>query len=101
MILVSDRTQGAPGSLEDWSCRDCSPGSSMPHKTVEVAIDLTFDSDSDDGIQVVDQPQRVRQEVKRENREVLQESQRDRWEIKESGRESKESSAAAPAFELY
>jgi hypothetical protein len=87
MILVSDRTQGAPGSLEAWSCRDCSQDHSVTQKTA-VTIDLTLDSDSDDGIRVIEQPQRV----KRENREVVQE------------RESSIVAAAStsrPAFEFY
>jgi hypothetical protein len=85
MILVSDRTQGVPGSLEAWSCRDCSQDNSVTLKTTTETIDLTLDSDEDDAIQVVERPQ----QVKRENREVVQES------------ESSGVASRPPAFEVY
>ena len=58
MIGISDRSRGAPGSLEAWVCRDCPSGT--PSVLVQETIDLTLDSD--DEIQEVAPPPKVKEE---------------------------------------
>jgi len=71
MIRISDRTRGAPGSLEAWTCWDCSKETSLPQRKVVViqeTIDLTLDSDSEDDIQVIEH--KVKQELRPGTNEV-------------------------------